>query len=173
MQCPNCGRHVRSKTQCAYCGYQFNSSDKKEFNREPASERPDVKRDEIKEDKDIISRTKKDQSSRSQEVSSNTLEADAPVASSKEEKPARRARISVARRSLEAEMAKPKKRPKKPIKAVRVERIRLHYLKRKPLNGEQMRFFLILMLAMTRKLILTLILMKRFYQAAVLEKDHA
>ena len=105
MQCPNCGRHVRSKTQCAYCGYQFNSSDKKEFNREPVSERPDVKRDEIKEDKDFVRVAKKDQSSRSQEASSNTLEPDAPVASSKEEKPARRARVSVARRSLEAEMA--------------------------------------------------------------------
>ncbi|MCR8969515.1 class A beta-lactamase-related serine hydrolase [Facklamia sp. 7083-14-GEN3] len=30
MQCPNCGRNVRSKTQCAYCGYKFNQADKKE-----------------------------------------------------------------------------------------------------------------------------------------------
>ena len=31
MQCPNCGRRVRSKSQCAYCGYRFNSADKKEY----------------------------------------------------------------------------------------------------------------------------------------------
>ncbi|MGF3067066.1 serine hydrolase [Facklamia sp. P12950] len=30
MKCPNCGRNVRSKTQCAYCGYRFNQADKKE-----------------------------------------------------------------------------------------------------------------------------------------------
>ncbi|MBG9980813.1 serine hydrolase [Facklamia sp. DSM 111018] len=34
MQCPNCGRKVRSKTQCAYCGYHFNSADKQEFKQD-------------------------------------------------------------------------------------------------------------------------------------------
>lgn len=33
MQCPNCGRTVRSKTHCAFCGYKFNAADKKEFNQ--------------------------------------------------------------------------------------------------------------------------------------------
>lgn len=28
MQCPNCGRKVRSKHQCAHCGYVFGSDDK-------------------------------------------------------------------------------------------------------------------------------------------------
>lgn len=27
MKCPNCGRNVRSKTQCAYCGYDFKAGD--------------------------------------------------------------------------------------------------------------------------------------------------
>lgn len=30
MQCPSCGRTVRSKSQCAYCGYRFNRADQKE-----------------------------------------------------------------------------------------------------------------------------------------------
>lgn len=30
MQCPNCGRNVRSTTQCAHCGYKFGQSDLKE-----------------------------------------------------------------------------------------------------------------------------------------------
>lgn len=33
MQCPNCGQTVRSKTQCAFCGYRFNSADKQELNQ--------------------------------------------------------------------------------------------------------------------------------------------
>ena len=33
MQCPNCGNTVRSKTQCAFCGYRFNSADKQELNQ--------------------------------------------------------------------------------------------------------------------------------------------
>ena len=28
MKCPNCGREVRSKTSCAYCGQSFTEGDK-------------------------------------------------------------------------------------------------------------------------------------------------
>ncbi|MBG9988934.1 serine hydrolase [Aerococcaceae bacterium DSM 111176] len=32
MECPNCGRTVRSKTQCAHCGYVFGSGEAKQAN---------------------------------------------------------------------------------------------------------------------------------------------
>lgn len=31
MECPNCGKTVRSKTQCAHCGHVFNKDDQKEL----------------------------------------------------------------------------------------------------------------------------------------------
>lgn len=45
MQCPNCGRTVRSKTHCAFCGYKFNAADKKEFTqRVDSSSENDIQR---------------------------------------------------------------------------------------------------------------------------------
>lgn len=41
MQCPNCGRKVRSKHQCAHCGYVFGSDDKVENQDDkPIAEHP-------------------------------------------------------------------------------------------------------------------------------------
>lgn len=38
MKCPNCGRTVRSKSQCAHCGYVFGSSDAKRSSNTQANE---------------------------------------------------------------------------------------------------------------------------------------
>lgn len=38
MKCPNCGRLIRSKTQCAFCGCKFDSKELEEFNKRPEEE---------------------------------------------------------------------------------------------------------------------------------------
>lgn len=38
MQCPNCGRNVRSKNQCAYCGHVFNKQEVAELKEETRNE---------------------------------------------------------------------------------------------------------------------------------------
>lgn len=38
MKCPNCGRNVRSKTQCAYCGYDFKAGDQAAAEQAPTVE---------------------------------------------------------------------------------------------------------------------------------------
>lgn len=38
MQCPNCGRNVRSKNQCAYCGHVFNKNEVSEAKHESYDE---------------------------------------------------------------------------------------------------------------------------------------
>ncbi|MGX7092333.1 serine hydrolase [Hutsoniella sourekii] len=58
MKCPNCGRHVRSKNQCAHCGYKFDQEDVKEFKIDPietppvsSSPRPEVQSERIYQDR--------------------------------------------------------------------------------------------------------------------------
>lgn len=51
MQCPNCGRHIRSKNQCAHCGYQFDGSEAKIKDRkQPIEETESSSPEEIKSD---------------------------------------------------------------------------------------------------------------------------
>lgn len=43
MQCPNCGRTVRSKTQCAFCGHKFDGTESKHVHKEvDHSQTPDL-----------------------------------------------------------------------------------------------------------------------------------
>lgn len=38
MQCPNCGRQIRSKNQCAHCGYRFDGSGSKPIKQQTAEQ---------------------------------------------------------------------------------------------------------------------------------------
>lgn len=56
MECPNCGRTVRSKTQCAHCGYVFGSGDAKQAKNaqsndgvKPVTSEPEVKAEKREE----------------------------------------------------------------------------------------------------------------------------
>lgn len=40
MQCPNCGRYIRSTTQCAYCGHEFTPAEVAELKKQSAPDTP-------------------------------------------------------------------------------------------------------------------------------------
>lgn len=62
MKCPNCGRNVRSKTQCAYCGYDFKSGDT------TAKETQETKRSERVEDTQVIPTVEPDYGERRERI---------------------------------------------------------------------------------------------------------
>src|SRR5699024_5874430 len=43
MKCPNCGKQVRSKTKCAYCGHQFDGSESTHVHAKPEPQRDELK----------------------------------------------------------------------------------------------------------------------------------
>lgn len=43
MKCPNCGKQVRSKTRCAYCGHQFDGSESTHVHAKPEPQRDELK----------------------------------------------------------------------------------------------------------------------------------
>lgn len=58
MQCPNCGRHIRSKNQCAHCGYQFDGSEAKiKKQKQPIEETDYSSQEEIKSDEVVATPT--------------------------------------------------------------------------------------------------------------------
>ena len=62
MKCPNCGRNVRSKTQCAYCGYDFKSGDT------TAKETQETKHSERVEDTQVIPTVEPDYGERRERI---------------------------------------------------------------------------------------------------------